>query len=152
MSTPDRFLSDVWVEIERAVLKFPYPNASMCALTEEVGELAKALSGTMDITPTTGEVHGMNRRMSDEEIDDFAAPKVMDSRHPRFQLMARQAKDRNRLHAKIKNLQEWLQEAEQYYDKKAEDVRSSEEANFWSGRADACEDFIDDLTKVLEDK
>ena len=37
------FLRDVFGEIERAIEKFPQPNASMCALTEEVGELAKAM-------------------------------------------------------------------------------------------------------------
>lgn len=38
-----QFLEDVDEEIIRATTKFPQPNASMCALTEEVGELAKAL-------------------------------------------------------------------------------------------------------------
>ena len=37
------FLLEVQREIERARTKFPYPAGSMTALTEEVGELAKAL-------------------------------------------------------------------------------------------------------------
>jgi NTP pyrophosphatase (non-canonical NTP hydrolase) len=39
----DRFQSDVRDELWRARTKFPEPIFSMCALTEEVGELAKAL-------------------------------------------------------------------------------------------------------------
>lgn len=41
--TFDAFLRDVKREIERACMKFPHSNAVMCALTEEVGELAKAM-------------------------------------------------------------------------------------------------------------
>lgn len=37
------FFQSALEETERAVTKFPQPNASMCALAEEVGELAKAL-------------------------------------------------------------------------------------------------------------
>lgn len=37
------FLAAFKTEIQRAMEKFPQPNASMCALTEEVGELAKAM-------------------------------------------------------------------------------------------------------------
>lgn len=37
------FIADVVGEVNRAIVKFPEPDASMCALTEEVGELAKAL-------------------------------------------------------------------------------------------------------------
>lgn len=37
------FLSDVEVEVSRAIKKFPMPNACLAALTEELGELAKAL-------------------------------------------------------------------------------------------------------------
>lgn len=37
------FSMDVEEEVERARIKFPQPNALMTALTEEVGELAKAL-------------------------------------------------------------------------------------------------------------
>lgn len=38
-----RFIADVFDEINRAIAKFPEPNANMTALTEEVGELAQAL-------------------------------------------------------------------------------------------------------------
>lgn len=37
------FLANVEEELARAVAKFPQPNASLAALTEEVGELAKAM-------------------------------------------------------------------------------------------------------------
>lgn len=39
----ETFCKDVLDEIVRATTKSPQPDASMCALTEEVGELAKAL-------------------------------------------------------------------------------------------------------------
>lgn len=38
-----RFLHDVGVEVSKARAKFPSAAGSMCALTEEVGELAKAM-------------------------------------------------------------------------------------------------------------
>ena len=38
-----RMLDEIGYEVGRARRKFPSPEASMCALTEEVGELAKAL-------------------------------------------------------------------------------------------------------------
>lgn len=41
--TVDDFLRDVKAEVVRARAKFPEPDAVMTALTEEVGELAKAL-------------------------------------------------------------------------------------------------------------
>jgi hypothetical protein len=42
--TPDEeFVRDTLVELKRAREKFPSPAGSMTALTEEVGELAKAL-------------------------------------------------------------------------------------------------------------
>lgn len=40
--TTQQFLRDVHAEVERAREKFPDPDASMTALTEEVGELAQA--------------------------------------------------------------------------------------------------------------
>lgn len=43
MNDLQRFLEDVRVEVERATTKFPSPDGVMCALTEEVGELAKAM-------------------------------------------------------------------------------------------------------------
>ena len=39
----DGFQTDVCDELVRARTKFPEPTFSMCALTEEVGELAKAM-------------------------------------------------------------------------------------------------------------
>ncbi len=39
----DNFLSDVGAEVVRAISKFPQPNPTLAALTEEVGELAKAV-------------------------------------------------------------------------------------------------------------
>lgn len=38
-----RFLADVEAEVRRARDKFPVANLTMAALTEEVGELAKAM-------------------------------------------------------------------------------------------------------------
>lgn len=43
MDGVDRFLDKVHNEVLNAIEKFPQPNACMTALTEEVGELAKAL-------------------------------------------------------------------------------------------------------------
>lgn len=43
MSGLDRFLGRVYNEVRRARDKFPDPHGSMTALTEEVGELARAL-------------------------------------------------------------------------------------------------------------
>ena len=40
--TVEDFLRDVELEVARAKEKFPSSDGSMCALTEEVGELAKA--------------------------------------------------------------------------------------------------------------
>ncbi|HOV03758.1 MAG TPA: hypothetical protein PLJ34_09550 [Hyphomicrobiales bacterium] len=37
------FLGDVFTEHKRATEKYPRPNPNLAALTEEVGELAKAL-------------------------------------------------------------------------------------------------------------
>lgn len=42
IETLEAFLRDVLREVERACIKFPRPDGVMCALTEEVGELAKA--------------------------------------------------------------------------------------------------------------
>lgn len=39
----DLFLLGVAKEVKRAVTKFPQPNPNLAALTEETGELAKAL-------------------------------------------------------------------------------------------------------------
>jgi len=39
----DTFISDVLVEIDKARAKFPAPNPTIAALTEEVGELAQAM-------------------------------------------------------------------------------------------------------------
>lgn len=39
----NQFLEEVRAEFVRATTKFPNPVGSMCALTEEVGELAKAV-------------------------------------------------------------------------------------------------------------
>lgn len=39
----DAFLADVYAEVERARQKFPGPNPTIAALTEEVGELAQAM-------------------------------------------------------------------------------------------------------------
>lgn len=86
----------------------------------------------------------MNKWLSDDEIEKGVYGIAGLSSIPD------QAKEANRLRAKIKDLKEWLQETEQYYNEKAEATRSPEEANSWSGRADACEDFIDDLAKLLE--
>ena len=43
MSAEMKFLSDVMAECCEARIMFPHPNACMTALTEEVGELAKAM-------------------------------------------------------------------------------------------------------------
>jgi NTP pyrophosphatase (non-canonical NTP hydrolase) len=43
VSVDEQFLDDVAREIVRARAKFPAPNPNIAALTEEVGELAKAL-------------------------------------------------------------------------------------------------------------
>jgi len=39
----DTFLSDVHIEVLRAVEKFPQPNPTIAAMAEESGELAKAM-------------------------------------------------------------------------------------------------------------
>ena len=39
----DIFTDDVSTEVTRAVAKFPQPNPTLAALTEEVGELAQAV-------------------------------------------------------------------------------------------------------------
>jgi len=39
----DHFLSNVDAEVARAIEKFPQPNPTLAALTEETGEVAKAL-------------------------------------------------------------------------------------------------------------
>lgn len=41
--TPAQFTADVLAEVARARAKFPAPAGLLCALTEEVGEVAKAL-------------------------------------------------------------------------------------------------------------
>jgi hypothetical protein len=39
----ETFLENVAAEVHRAIVKFPQPNPTLAALTEEVGEVAKAL-------------------------------------------------------------------------------------------------------------
>ena len=38
-----QFIADVFDEVGRAVAKFPHPNPTLAALTEETGELARAV-------------------------------------------------------------------------------------------------------------
>ena len=46
ISAYQRLIDEINEEHSRAIAKFPAPNLNMCALTEEVGELAQALLHT----------------------------------------------------------------------------------------------------------
>jgi NTP pyrophosphatase (non-canonical NTP hydrolase) len=46
ISKEDRLMDEIWEELATARARFPAPNLNMCALTEEVGELAQALLHT----------------------------------------------------------------------------------------------------------
>ena len=85
--TFDGFLRDVKREVERARIKFPQPNAVMCALTEEVGELAKAMMDEprVRVWAEAVQVAAMAARAAvegDPTLDETRAKRNADQRTP----------------------------------------------------------------------